>query len=299
MIFSIIKAFSKYEDDLGVGEKERIKGTYEVLSNIDRFLRKKINTFTDDIYNEKISSSPNNEMQNLALKMVYIGNKISEIRSKIRTGKEIRIDEIKNIVYLLNDLNSKFGHKFLNESIPKLDKIFQLNEDKNELITKALRKALISEFYSQISFSGESEITCIEGNEESIHFGIEKNNITDFRYSNDIYFEESTFVESPIFLHLYDALKYANTLFEFEDKSYSLYRNVGKVTFHVKDLISKLEKADYLDDFDLTSQSILHQTTLYEILGDNKKLYDIITEISNICNGDIKFCKEIQRFCIL
>ena len=86
---------------------------------------------------------------------------------------------------------------------------------------------------------------------ELIHFETDRKGIEKFEFYDDLLFEEATFIESPATLQLYDVLKHANTLFELEDKNYSLYHDRGKVPFHIKDLMSKLEKASYFDEIDM------------------------------------------------
>lgn len=314
MLFSIIKAFSRYEEDLEVGEQEKIKKIYVLLSEIYFELREKIahnhefvETGKDPFGKITIEVRPKNPLlknSDLLLKS------ISNIRYSARHN-DLSLTKVDEFISELTRLNNQFNLPELEVTIDKMKKICEMKEDKNEMIKRALRKALISEFYNELSFSGKSEVTCIEGKNKLIHFEVDKKGIDKFEFYDDLLFEEATFIESPTTLQLYDVLKHANTLFELEDKNYSLYHDRGKVPFHIKDLMSKLEKVSYFDEIDMKylsrSQKLLtdfiknedeNEFSISSEFTDmfDSEIYHLIDEVSNTINGKICYSKKANDF---
>lgn len=313
MLFSIIKAFSRYEEDLEVGEQEKIKKIYILLSDVYFELRGKIAHDEDIVEIKKDRSGKiieikqkSSSLRNYDVLLRYL----SRIRSDTRRS-DLSLAKIEEFVSKLTQLNKDFNLPDLEVAIDKIKKICEMEENKNEMVKRALRKALFSEFYNELSFSGKSGVTCIEGKKELIHFEIDRKSIDKFEFYDDLLFEEATFIESPATLQLYDVLKHANTLFELEDKNYSLYHDRGKVPFHIKDLMSKLEKASYFDEIDMKyiskSQKLL--TDFIENADENEssnssdfsdfldsQIYNLIDEISNTINGKICYSKKSNDF---
>jgi energy-coupling factor transporter ATP-binding protein EcfA2 len=314
MLFSVIKAFSRYEEDLEVGEQEKIKEIYNLLSEIYFELRERIARNGEII--EIGKDSFGKKIEGIRLKNPSLNNydlllkNLSKIRYEARRS-DLSLAKVDEFVSRLTYLNNEFNLPELEVTIDKITKICETEEDKNEMVKRALRKALFSEFYNELSFSGKSKVTCIEGKNELIHFEIDKKGIEKFEFYDDLSFEEATFIESPATLQLYDVLKHANTLFELEDKNYSLYHDRGKVPFHIKDLMSKLEKASYFDEIDTKyrnkNQRIL--TDFIENTNENKfsinsefsdffdsQIYLLVDNVSNIINGKIGYSKKSNDF---
>ena len=254
MIFSIIKAFSRYEEDLEVGEQEKIKKIYVLLSEIYFELREKISHNQEFVEIEKDQFGKRNVEVRLKNQSFKNPDLLLKSLSKIRCDakhNDLSLTKIDEFVSKLTQLSNQFNLPYLEVTTDKIKKICEMEEDKNEMVKRALNKALFSEFYNELSFAGKSKVTCIEGKNELIHFETDRKGIEKFEFYDDLLFEEATFIESPATLQLYDVLKHANTLFELEDKNYSLYHDRGKVPFHIKDLMSKLEKASYFDEIDM------------------------------------------------
>lgn len=316
MLFTIIKAFSRYEEDLEVGEQEKIRSIFEILSEIffevrDKanpnspiFIRRKDGITGTVAYKHPVYSSV--ETENIGPLL----EEISLIRQKaIKTN--LHLLNVEKLISILEILNGKLKPEDnLKLKIDKIKQIYTREDQKTDLVERALNKALFSEFYSELSISEISAINISEGQKKLIHFEVDKHKIKNFDYNDDLYYNEATFLESPVILHLYDALKYANTLFELRDKNYSLYRDRGRVPFHIKDLMTKLEKISYFTDFSAGINSyqlkfsdyIEYNSENEEIIENtsenslNKQKYNILTEISNTINGNMGYSKDTKDF---
>ena len=91
---------------------------------------------------------------------------------------------------------------------------------------------------------------------------------------DDLTFNDVTLIETPIFLQMYDLIRSASTLFEMEGRPEALFkfgRSNPKVALHVKDLISKLENAQYFS---------FQQNSLFE-----GNLDSLLAEITKITKG--------------
>lgn len=343
VLFSIIKAFRKYEEDLGVGEQDRIRASLRIYNNVYRNLRKEFTNTLEHYYTVQSNSSSDNTNQSEYLIMRKNLSKLDDIiiesdrfLKDVKNQKILKAEDFSKLNSILSGVIPLLEEKTICENIEsdlnRAKRILQQKENKEDLIKRALKKALVSEFYSEISFDGKSEVTYLEEEKELIHFEIEndasgkfKNTIGNFRATSDIFFDESTIIESPIILHLYDVLKYANTIFELEDKDYSLYRNRGKVPFHTKDLMSKLERVSYFSDIGLgireegqlsldsysnedkipnkdeifqndEKERVEVKITSYNSIIEEEQTHSLINDISKIIGGNVSYSKKNNDF---
>lgn len=308
ILFSLIKAFSRYEEDLEVGEKEKVKKIYTELSNIYYRLRKEFdvelrtNKNIESSFASKELASPIDNYSQLN-KFLDVQ---SELSNNLRHHSNINDVELKSLIDRLEDMSFIFDkNSIYSQRIDKIKAIYGQEYNKTDLMKRALEKSLVSEFYSDLSYSGNSKVSCSEGQNKLVEFEIENGKVKHFNYFDDLRYNEVTFIESPTILHLFDSLKYANTRFEVQDKNYSLYSNRGIIAFHVKDLVSKLEKAGYLDDIDIRNDYFQRSLNDYaENLGSDSnvtadmepKTYPLIIEISQIINGDVGYSKQFNDF---
>jgi predicted ATPase len=338
MLFSIIKAFRKYEEDLGVGEQDRIRASLRVYNNVFNNIRKEISNIIEYYYSTE-ERSPSNQKgttehaptQKIVIKIDRIFTETDKLLRNLKTQKIIKPDDLNDLNTVLHEIIPFIKDKSLCENIEtdlnRAQKIIQQKENKEDLIKRAIKKALVSEFYSEIAFDGRSEVTYLEAEKELIHFEIDndasgkfKNTIGNFRAIGDIFLDEATIIESPIILHLYDVLRFANTIFELEDKDYSLYRNRGRIPFHTKDLMSKLERVSYFSDTGLgirdEGQLSLDSYTIkdiiskdeerkqvvsdlidyHSIIDEEEQVNYLINEISKTIEGNVSYSKKNNDF---
>ncbi len=227
----------------------------------------------------------NNKIRELYQNIIFENTSIKIIRefSPISFNKEISL--LFNNRELLNDffkrkelLLKKNGLEYYIKNLNEIKKEILKPEDKQKIFKKALTKAFYSEFYFEISPKGKknkSHISLEKSEEKILDIEIEKNKITNLKFE-DIFFEfdEVTFIETPLFVQMYNLIKRANILFDKQE-----FENSERVSLHIKDLINKLEKASNFIDFD-----------------EENKLLD---EISKIINGKFIFDYKNNDFVFL
>ncbi len=254
LIFSLVKAFNRYEEDLNESKNSRVQN---LIEKVYFQLRK---TYNFDKYSE-LQSEFHPQFFKKELK-----------KSK---GDEINFMDYK--IGLLQKIGATKSIEYLNE----IKSIFGVLEDKSSIIKRALTKAFISEFHLDISPKNsnlDSAINISEGGNNIIDICINNNEIKSLALHDDFLFNDVTFIETPIFLQMYDLIHSASTLFELPggkgDSRFNVNFGNPKVALHTKDLVSKLENAQYFSPF---------QKVLFSHKGDSGSL--LVNDICNITKG--------------
>jgi len=245
LIFSVVKAFNRYEEDLNESRYSRV---LDLIEKIYFQLRK--------IYNfEKYT-----ELQEQFNPKFFF----KEIKEKKGAGINGVIGDKIVLLEEFNDVESI-------ESLYMIRDILNKDEDKNITIKRALTKAFISEFYFDLSPKNsdvDSLINVSEGFNNILDILLNDNEIKSLSLHDDLQFNDVTFIETPIFLQMYDLIRSASTLFEMPEGKNERMVKMGrpKVALHTKDLISKLDSAQYDDLFQRTLFSLdgVTETSLIE-----------------------------------
>jgi len=260
LIFSLIKAFNRYEQDLNESKSDR---AFELIEKTYFQLRKEY----DFKENSEIKGAFYPPAFSMELKKTE--DPIALIEDKIILLKKIdAFDVIENL-----------------ESIKKT---YIEDENKTLIIKRALRKAFISEFHFELTPKNSDLVSTInlsEGVNKIFGISMDHNKVKDLELHDDLFFNDVTFIETPIFLQMYDLIRSASTLFEMsEDRSERVFRIARpKVALHVKDLISKLENAQYFS---------IQQDNLFE-----SKLDALLADITSITKGSgFSFEKQDRDF---
>ena len=269
LIFSIVKAINRYEQDL--------------TENKTQIIFQKIEKLYFKIRN-KVSFSEYGKIQELFKPNYFIRQLESFINSKKSTfpidyDKEIEII-FQEKLDCLKDFDKEFSI-IISKSLDDIKHTILKEEKKEDVIKRALSKVFFSEFYFELSTKGSantSVIKCREGENKIFDIEINDNIITAFNLHDVLLFNDVTFIETPVLLQMYDVIRFAGTLLEIEDKEH-LER--PKISLHIKDLVSKLENAKYFAN------------THFEEGNSNS---DILKNISNIINGGFTFEKDDRDF---
>jgi len=260
LIFSLIKAFNRYEQDLNESKSHR---AFELIEKTYFQLRKD--------YDFK---------ENTEIRDAFFPPEFS--RELKRT--EDPIDLINDKIILLEKIDALD----VIENVLLIKNIYLENESKKLTIKRALAKAFISEFYFELTPKNSdlvSNISLSEGSNKIFDISIEHDKVKSLGLYDDVFFNDVTFIETPIFLQMYELIRSATTLFEIiEDRSDRVFRlGRSKVALHVKDLISKLENAQYFS---------IQQEILFE-----GKLDGLLTDITKITKGSgFSFEKKDKDF---
>ncbi len=249
--FALIKALSRYEQDLEENREIKIRKIAEMIY----FLLRK-----------ELSNLPYIHIRHLTVDEFYPRTLINSLQADLFGTTEKKFNDIKQkLLSLLASANiehSSNSDKTKTEILHHLDKLetilFQ-EENKEEIIKRALQKTFFSEFYSEITpkrnLSLLSRVSVFEGEHEIVEIGIQSNKVNALRFTDDLFFEDATFIESPIYLQFYRLINYADTLLDTDNMGTSR----PKVALHIKDLINKIENAQYSPLFDLTEFQGLEQ----------------------------------------
>ena len=245
LIFSLIKAFNRYEQDLNESKSDK---AFNIIEKVYFQLRKE--------YDFK---------ENAEIKDAFFPPEF--LRELKRT--EDPIDLINDKIILLEKIDA-FD---VIENVLLIKNIYLENESKELTIKRALAKAFISEFYFELTPKNSdlvSNISLSEGSNKIFDISIEHDKVKSLGLYDDVFFNDVTFIETPIFLQMYELIRSATTLFEMiEDRSDRVFRlGRSKVALHVKDLISKLENAQYFS----IQQESLFEGNLDSLLADITKI---------------------------
>jgi len=162
-------------------------------------------------------------------------------------------------------------------SILKIKEIVNGEDTDKQFIVKNLIKYLHSEFYSKISPEGKELKTEVHLtiNDDDFHFNAKTNEIENesLEYSGACFFDDSTLIESPLFMQLFNLINYADVLAE-DNSKYGR----PKVHLHIKDLMDKLRNAEYF----------------YKSMPKSSE--DLLIKINEIIDGEFFFSPGKESF---
>ncbi len=265
LMFAIVKAFSRFEQDLNESKKKRI---FEIIKSIYFQVRKQY-SFEENIILKK-------EFHPLSF--------FKKIEKLLDVGE---FEEIEVILEAKISLLKNSDQNIISD-IYKLKEIIITEEDKKSIITRALTKAFISEFSFEITPKHpnlKSFIRFSEGANNIFEIELEENEITKLEFYDEVFFNDVTFIETPILLQMYDVISSASTLLEIIDEDNKeqrlMYSSRAKIALHIKDLISKLENAQYFSQ----------EVTLFNRFNTHFSDY-----INRLIQGKFQFNKKQKDF---
>jgi predicted ATP-dependent endonuclease of OLD family len=239
LIFSIVKAASRYDQDLNGNKENDIRRIFEEIEVYYRQIVKSAkgdnSAYLDTIRNFLNWIDP------------FIKKKSSDLSDYDR-------DDISYIFYnVITNIKLKSDTRFEEQILEKIEELknhFIVN--KTASVHRALRRVLHSEFYSQLSPKNQNETSnaqLFEGDTLVFEFSMFNNDVKELKTEKILFFDDVTFIESPIVLQMYDMINSATTLLELSENSKVERINNfsrAKVPLHLKDLISKLKNGNYL-----------------------------------------------------
>jgi len=257
LLFSLIKASSRYKEDLEENKDEKI---FSIIEKIYFRLRRQVD-FSDSLDFRKLFYPPNFkrdiEIYGIEAVITRIGF-IYEAKSKLDI-----VDDLENIKTIL----------LSNDNIAKMQR-------------NAFKKVLISEFKGKIKnqnfLEEKSEIKIYDGSNPIVDISLSNNNIKKFEVYDELYFNDATFIESPILLQLSELIDNSKTYFEDIGK---IGTRTANVSLHIKDLNQKVKESEYNQDFlDL------------DFIFNDLNIESLVNDLSNIINGAIKYNKKTKDF---
>jgi predicted ATPase len=271
LMFAIVKALSRFEQDLNENKKKQIR---EIIETIYFQLRKSYSfqkypalkqEFHPEVFVEEVEKLvAHNHFNELNLLLDKKRRIWENVQSDSMTVEKIQLD------------------------FEALNHLVTQKEDKKSVIKRALTKALVSEFHFEITPKNallKSLISIEEGMNHIFEIEIQDNQIVGLEFYDDVFFNDVTFIETPILLQMYDIVNSASTLLEIinEDNKVQRLEQLGKpkVSLHLKDLMSKLENSQYFS------------TTFFD---KENFLIDFIKQIRQLIHGYFYFDKKLKDF---
>jgi len=251
VIFCIIKAINRYEEDFQESREFKIK---EQQDRIFFYLRRNISY-------DNIKNKTRQQYLDLFDILPFHENEIE---------KNDYLKELKSFVQS-NNYEKEFTTK-LNELIAELESTMSAPENKEESIQNALTKVFRSEFNSNILYYNEDNghIKLYENDLLLLHVEINEKNKVSLKAVKPIEIKEATFIETPLILNNHDLLIRSQTGLDITKKN-SARLGVPYTTLHTKDLFDKL-RFMFFSNLDIDFDSIINKTILDTIKG--KVIYD-------------------------
>ena len=276
LVFAVIKAISRYEQDLEVGKDRNVKRLVEKL-----YLKIRRSIHLNDLYRQEFN--PKNFIHELSffikgqpsLFQDFVFD--SEQLDKLFQHKQNLIEDI-GIAAELYDTDNLLSS--LNDIRVELEK----TETKSDVLKKALKRAFVAEFYGNFSTKNHQTKSIINFTEEKdllFEIQAEKNNIKDFIIHEEIPpYEDVTFIETPILVQMFDAINHSKSIFELNTGERTRLPVRPNVSLHIKDLMDKIANSSDLVEVDLL----------------NEKQKEIIDNIAKIVQGNWVFDRKKRDF---
>ncbi|WP_323667104.1 AAA family ATPase [Pectobacterium punjabense] len=269
ILFSIVKAISRYEEDLAEDKEDRITS---IIERLYFNLRRRVNIAVQTQLRD-----------NLHPRKFYIQLKTDGVASSIN-------ETISILEKLLSEGEiPQLSYEYALEELQKVKNIMDEPEDSRSLINRAIRKAFFSEFKGEITQKGrqlsqaaKASIEVTDGLSQLIEIQWEKSGIHQFQYSDDLGYTDATYVDSPAIIQFHNLVRMAKTLFDNNGEPGRL-----TVPLHLKDLSGKLIDSIY--------SFLLHS----ELLNDSDEEYGLLRiskKINSTFDGEIEYNQEAQDF---
>ncbi len=241
ILFSLVKAFSKIEDDLVEDRNTRIMSSLEFIYFSIR---------------RSIALSSASDIRQLFLPPRFM-EQIHVYGDEAIYERTTHIKQLYETKQIDNDL-----YESIKERLDSVKTVFNEHKDPKKAILGAVRKAFYSEFRGEIVnklSNGNAEIQIKDGATLLLSMEWSKQELIKMELNDDISFDDSTYFESAVVLQFHQFIQNARTLFDMANS-----RNSGMmVPLHIKDLSRKLQDSMYT----IGLESYLAPETLENIYG--------------------------------
>lgn len=257
IVFCIVKAINKYQDELQVSKEYQLR---EKVEEIYFYLRNNAKDTSPDIIDS-------------LRKLRFFSGRSINITETLPI-LDTTIQEVFERVHFEADTHTKT--RALRNEVQAI-----INEPENvtQSIEKALDKAFASEFDSSLLLQGTTEgrIQLVENNLKLIDLEVTNDGVKLVTDVEPIILKDATFIDTPLILNNHDILARSQTLFDIDQRRST---SLGQpfTTLHTKDLFDKLR-----------------QPTLPPTLFDEDRV-KISDEIRAIIDGEITYDRSERDF---
>jgi predicted ATPase len=259
LIFSIIKTFNPHEE---YGKSSIKRKITELIEDYSLTFRKN----ADDVYVAHLAKEIFPEIEAYALQLLNISDEKIEEKEKIKTDISDSVKALMSASRQISDIEIDL------EKMPAhLFNIIESKQEKEVFFNKRFQSYLISVFGDEIvNKYDKSEHYSISGKEgKNTVFEISGTyGTTSLSLHDNLYFQDTTLIESPVLVNLADAILGAKTLLDVEGNSKKK-----------AELLEKPYIPEYVRDFIL-------KLTDRELKGTDTKM---IGDIRDIINGNFYY----------
>lgn len=218
-LYSIVKAIANTSMASDEDNQQRIRKHVDSMYSRLRGLRRNVNSTELTKVFPRNSSEFLTKMYEASDATKYIKEKSAYIEAMdiVPRQKTLLLEDVQNILICLVD-----------------------KENSAAKLRTELQYLIESEFLNAFCSNGSANTTVeliSEGNSK-IHFEARSNSVKKVFYDNSGFIEDATYVESPLYIHLLDAIMRSKTYRETEDKYPSLFSTM--VPSHIKDMAEKI-----------------------------------------------------------
>ncbi len=266
VLFSIVKGISRHREDFQSNKEQEVR---VLIEKIYYKLRRELDT-----------RKAFEEIKFFFYPPTFF-KEIQHLLNENPSKESVDLLMSERIEYFRKNLSSSDQEEYIG-LIESIIEILNSSDTKKDQIKQALDKAFFSEFYNELTPKRtpkkESRIS-YHSLGKIFELVFKHNRITSIDLQDELLFQDVTYVESPVYLQLASLIKNAETRFDFNmEKSGRLSRNRPKVSFHIKDLMNKLEQSMYYAD------------SLFENNGD------LLSSLAAIVDGEFKYDEKVSEF---
>ncbi|MBN3215059.1 AAA family ATPase [Pectobacterium polaris] len=262
IVFSLVKAFARYREDL---EESKENTILSYLEEIYFTLRRTINISYE--YDIRDFFQPRRLQNQLRLEYRVARNEAFVLLDSARQRG--------------TDIPKEFYH-LVESNFTKIEYVLNEPEDTKIAINRAIKKAFYSEFKNEILQKGgviqsEATISIKDGASDIIDLSLNKDGVIKYQADDDLGFSDATYVDSPAVIQFNNLVRTSKTLFD-DTSSTRL-----TVPLHLKDLSSKLSDSMY---------GFLE----FALFEDNTEISSLTKKIRGLLDGSVDYDSDKKDF---
>lgn len=261
ILFSLVKAVARYEEDLEEVKEDRFtEEAQKLYFNLRRHVNFAENVEIRDLFHPR---------------KFYSQMKIDQSKAY-----EERVDELARLGAESNITDHSLA--IFVQSLNKIVEIMNEPDDALSVMNRAVRKSFFSEFKDEIISRGSksslaASISVTDGASNLIDITWEKEGVHKFSYVDDLGYSDATYVDSPAIIQFHQIAMMAKTLFENDSSRLT-------VPLHIKDLANKL------------SDSKFGLSGIQEMLPESDGMPNISLEVDRLLGGVISYDDDRSDF---
>ena len=259
VIFSLVKAIQRYQDDLEQGKIHQLEA---IMRKVYVSLR------------QKVDFSEHTEARRLFFPHTFLRD--------VRQAGARALDKRQTFISQYSELD------FVTPMLQELEKVFDEEEDKDQAIQQALKNVLYSEFMGDfrrqdMGVEESSRLGLKEGENDLFQATLTATDIKTQLFDQLIY-QDATFIETPYVLNLPAVIRAARARFD-DTTVHRTFTRSPNIALHIQDLNDKLREGGLLmDEID------------FNVDKNNELDIKVVNKISEALDGSFSYDEETDNF---